>query len=96
MGERRDRAPRHRPQRRVDRDRDLVLEGAPVTAAAQTTLRAALEAVQRCERAEDELFQRVPSSGPDLPLALLEMARLKRATANALTIAYSVAIDVLT
>lgn len=80
----------------MDRDRDLVRHGEAVTAAAQTTLRAALEAVQRCERAEDELFQRVPSSGPDLPLALLEMARLKRATANALTIAYSVAIDVLT
>ncbi len=66
-----------------------------MTAAAQVTFRAAMESVQRCELAEDELFDRIPSSGPDLPLALLEMARLKRATANALTIAYSVAIDVL-
>ena len=59
------------------------------------TIRTALEAVQACERAEDELFQRVPSSGPDLPLALLEMARLKRATATALEVAHSIALETL-
>lgn len=60
-----------------------------------TGLRIAMEQVQRCERDEEELFRRMPSTGKDLPAALLAMARLKRTTANALTVAYSVALEEL-
>lgn len=60
-----------------------------------TGLRIAMESVQRCERDEEELFRRMPSTGKDLPAALLAMARLKRSTANALECAHSVALDEL-
>lgn len=55
--------------------------------------RRAMEKVQDCERDEEELFQRIPTDGDELPNALFEMALLKERTAGALRVAASYAIS---